>query len=60
MKRLTDEQWKKFAMNLLKFTAPVLGVFFLQLSNGVDPKLAFGVALYALYALLADLFSKMK
>jgi len=49
----------KFAKNLLKFTAPVLGIFFAQLAIGVDIKAAALVAVYALYALLSDYFSKL-
>lgn len=57
--RMTPEEFKKFGMNVLKFTAPALALFFGQLSQGVDPKLASGVALLALWGLLADLFSKL-
>jgi hypothetical protein len=59
LKRLTPEQWHKFAINLLKFTAPVLAIFFAQLATGVDYRVAGMLALYALYALLSDYFSKM-
>lgn len=58
--RLNHEQSLKFAKNLLKFTAPALAIFFLQLSQGVELKLAGSVALFALYGLLADLFSKIE
>jgi hypothetical protein len=63
MKKLTSKQklaWKKYGMNLLKFTAPMLAVFFLQLSQGVDVKMASGVAVVALWGALADLFKKIK
>lgn len=59
MKRLNEEQTRKFAKNMLMFTAPALALFFGQLSQGVEPKLAGGVALLALWGLLADYFSKL-
>lgn len=59
IKRLSHEQWQKFAKNLLKFTAPALAVFFGQLAAGINWKVAGLVALYAFYALLSDYFSKM-
>jgi len=49
----------KFLMNLLKFTAPVLAIFFAQLGMGVDIKAAGLVALFALYGILADYFKKL-
>jgi hypothetical protein len=60
MKRLSKEQWTKFAWNLLKFTAPTLAVFFGQLASGIDHKVAGMVAVLALYGLLSDYFSKMQ
>ncbi len=45
--------------NLLKFTAPVLAIFFLQLSQGVELSSAYLIALFALYGALADLFKKL-
>lgn len=59
MKRLNEEQTRKFAKNMLMFTAPALALFFGQLASGVDIKIASGVALLALWGLLADYFSKM-
>ena len=55
---LTPAKAEKFGKNLLKFTAPVLAIFFAQLATGVNWKAAGAVALYALYALLSDYFSK--
>lgn len=55
---LTPAKWSKFSKNLLKFTAPILAIFFGQLATGVDLKIAGAVALYALYAALSDYFSK--
>ncbi len=52
--------WEKWGMNLLKFVAPTLGIFFAQLSVGVPMAIAAPVALLALYQALADLFSKYK
>jgi len=50
---------KKYAWNLLKFTAPMLALFFLQLSNGVDVKIASGVAILAFYGAIADGLKKL-
>lgn len=50
---------KSLGNNVIKFTAPALGVFFAQLALGVDPKAAALVALYILYGLLADFFKKL-
>jgi len=58
--RLSNKQYQKWAMNLLKFTAPALAVFFGQLAAGVDLKAASLVALYAFYGALADYFKKLK
>jgi len=55
---LNKEDVYKWSKNLLVFTAPALAVFFFQLSQGVDPKIALAVALLALYGMLADLFKK--
>jgi len=55
---VSKEDWKSWGMNLLKFTAPMLAVFFYQLANGVELKQAGMVALVALYGALANLFSK--
>jgi hypothetical protein len=57
--KLSDDQLQKFAINLIKFTAPTLTVFFGQLAMGVHWKLALPVALYALYATLSDYFKKL-
>jgi hypothetical protein len=57
--KLSDDQLQKFAINLIKFTAPTLTVFFGQLAMGVSWKLALPVALYALYATLSDYFKKL-
>jgi len=57
--RLSDEQLDKWVRNMLKFTAPALAVFFLQLAGGVEFKLAGTVALLALYGVLADFFRKL-
>ena len=58
--KMTRANKEKFLKNLLKFTAPILVIFFGQLAIGIDWKAAGFVALYALYAALADLFSKVK
>lgn len=56
---LDKEQLNKWLKNLLKFTAPVLAIFFAQMAMGVEWKAAGLLALYALYALLADYFKKL-
>lgn len=57
--KLTKSKHKKWATNLLKFTAPALAIFFTQLALKVDYKAAFLVALLALYGALADYFKKL-
>lgn len=58
--RLTNADYKKWALNLLKFTAPALAVFFGQLALKVDWKVAGMVALLALYGATSDYFKKLK
>lgn len=58
--KLTKKEYKKWASNLLKFTAPALAVFFGQLALKVDWRVAGMVALLALYGMLADYFKKLK
>lgn len=57
--KLNVEDLKGIGINVLKFTAPALGVFFAQLAVGVDWKAATLVALLALYGLLADFFKTL-
>lgn len=57
---MTQENVRKALINVLFFTSPVLAIFFGQLAIGVPVQKAYPLALYALYALLADLFKKMK
>lgn len=57
---MTKAKQKKWILNLLKFTAPVMAIFFLQLSQGVDWKLAGTVAMYAMYSAISDLLKKIK
>lgn len=45
-------------MNLLKFTAPMLAVFFTQLSLGVSMRDAFPVVILAGWGVAADFFKK--
>lgn len=58
--RLNKEDAKKFFRNLLKFTAPMLAVFFGQLASGVDYKPAAAVLVLAFYGALSDYLSKVK
>lgn len=60
MKKLTEAQKKKFLDNLLKFSAPLLALFFSALAVGKDVRVAGGILLYATYAALSDYFSKIK
>jgi hypothetical protein len=60
MQKLTKKQWKKFASNLLEFTAPALAAFFGQLAMKIDWKPALLFASYILYASARDYFKKMK
>lgn len=59
MKKLTEEQTKKFATNLLKFTAPAIAGLFGQLALGVELKQAVPFAMIIMWGLLQDYFSKM-
>lgn len=56
---LNKEDLKKMGVNILKFTAPSLAVFFTQLQMGVEPKAAALVALLILYGLIADYLKKL-
>jgi len=60
LSKARKEQLRKWGINLLKFSAPVLAILFFQLSQGVDWKSAGLLALFALYGALADLFKKLK
>jgi len=60
MIKMKPEQLKKFAKNLLLFTAPALALFFGALSQGLTWKEASPVAIMALWGLLADLFKKIR
>lgn len=57
---IDQEQAKKWAKNLFKFTAPAVAALFGQLALGVSLKQASLFALIILYGLLADYFSKLK
>ena len=57
---LSLAELKKFGADFIIFIAPVLVVFFTQLSLGVDWKVAGSVAGIALYQSLANLFKRFK
>jgi len=57
---LKAKQKDKFLLNLLRYTAPILAIFFAQLAAGVDIKAAAMVAVFALYAAISDFMSKVK
>jgi len=50
--------WDRYWINILKFTAPALVVFFTQLALKVDWRAAAAVGLLTLYGALADFFRK--
>ena len=50
---------KEVGINMLKFTAPILAVFFNLLAQGVPVEKAYPVALVALWGVLANLFNKL-
>lgn len=55
----TPDDYKRWLQNIISFTVPMyLGSFFLQLSMGVDWKIAATSSLAALYGPLADYFKK--
>jgi hypothetical protein len=53
-----NRKQKKFLINSMRFVAPTFALFFLQLANGVELKMAFGVAMLAMYQSLSDFFDK--
>ena len=58
--KLSSGRFKKWSLNLLYFTAPILAIFFGQLAIKVDWKVAGWVAIYAFYAAVSDYFKKLK
>jgi len=59
MKKLSKKKQKAFLNNLLKFSAPILAIFFGQLAAGMPIETALPVALYALYSAAADFMRKI-
>lgn len=57
--KLSKRDVQKLTVNILKFTAPALAVFFGQLAIGVDAKASALMASFILYQLLADFFTKL-
>ena len=57
--KLNKEDLKSLSINLVKFAAPGISVFFAQLAMKVDIKAAALVALLVLYGSLSDFFSKL-
>ncbi|HDY90009.1 MAG TPA: hypothetical protein ENH82_18050 [bacterium] len=57
-RQLTHEDYRAIVINTLKFTVPAIALFFGQLAGGVETKKAFGIALLALYGLIADILKK--
>ncbi len=57
---LKRDELRKWARNVLMFSAPALAIFFFQLSQGVELKDAIPLALFVVYGLLADYFKKLK
>jgi hypothetical protein len=58
--KLKRAEFNKWIQNIFFFTAPALVVLFSMLSQGVEFKKAYPVALLALYGILADYFKKLK
>lgn len=57
---LNTDKRKAWLKNILKFTAPLLAIFFAQLALGVDIRDAGLIVLFSIYGLLADYFKKLK
>lgn len=57
-KSLNAKALKLWGINLLKFVAPTLVIFFSLLAQGVEVDKAMPVAVLALYQALSDLFGK--
>lgn len=60
MTKAKKAKLKKWGKNLLMFSAPMLAIFFYQLSQGIEWQSAGLVAILALYGALSDLFKKLK
>jgi len=60
MNELKKVAVEKFAINLVKFTAPAIAAFFGQLALGVSFKQALPFALIILWGVIADYFKKIK
>lgn len=56
--KLSKEDIKKWAMNLLVFVSPTLVIFFELMAKGVEFSKAWPVAAFALYQAFSDLFKK--
>jgi hypothetical protein len=57
--KLNSEELKGYLINCLKFTAPILAIFFGELALKIDWRIAGLTASYAFYANLSDLFKKL-
>ena len=57
--KLNTADLKKLGLNLLKFVAPTLGVFFNLLAQGVPFEKAWVVAALGIYQAISDFFSKL-
>lgn len=55
---MNQKQSNRVVKNILKFTLPILSIFFFQMSVGVDWRAASLVALYALYGFVSDYLKK--
>jgi hypothetical protein len=57
-----DLSWtdiKKWLLNIIIFTSPVLAAFFGSLAAGSDWKVSAGIGMVALYQVVADLLKKL-
>ena len=58
--KLKKKSLRAFGINLIKFVAPTLGVFFALLAQGVPVEKAWIVAGLGFYQALSDYFKKLK
>lgn len=59
-RKLSKEDLKKWALNLVVFVSPTMIIFFELMAQGVEFSKAWPVAAFGLYQALADLFKKWK
>lgn len=55
---MDKEKLLRIGKNFIRYTLPAVGIFFYQLSIGVDFKAALGVGALAGYGLISDFIKK--